>query len=65
MPRSGRAWSGSRRSGHSILLIDKNLDEFAHLADRSYVMEKGRIVWQGATRDLAGNDDLRLIYLGV
>jgi branched-chain amino acid transport system ATP-binding protein len=51
--------------GHSILLIDKNLDEFAGLVDRSYVMEKGRIVWQGATGDLAGNDDLRLTYLGV
>ena len=51
--------------GHSILLIDKNLDEFASFADRSYVMEKGRIVWQGATRDLAGNDELRLAHLGV
>jgi branched-chain amino acid transport system ATP-binding protein len=51
--------------GHSILLIDKNLDEFSTLADRSYIMEKGCVVWQGATLDLAGNDDLRLTYLGV
>jgi branched-chain amino acid transport system ATP-binding protein len=51
--------------GHSILLIDKNLDEFADLAERSYIMEKGSIVWHGATRDLARNEELRLTYLGV
>jgi branched-chain amino acid transport system ATP-binding protein len=51
--------------GHSILLIDKNLDELAHLADRSYIMEKGRVVWQGPTRELTANEQLRLTYLGV
>ncbi len=51
--------------GHSILVIDKNLDELAHLADRSYIMEKGRMVWEGATADLTGNEELRLAYLGV
>jgi branched-chain amino acid transport system ATP-binding protein len=51
--------------GHSILLIDKNLDEFLALADRSYVMEKGRVVWEGATIDLARDEELRLTYLGV
>ena len=51
--------------GHSILLIDKNLDELAPLARRGYVMEKGRIVWEGATADLAGNEALRVAHLGV
>ena len=32
--------------GHSILLIDKNLDELAHLADRSYIMA----AWSGRAR---------------
>ena len=61
-------WSCLRRLkglGHSILLIDKNLDELAPLAERSYIMEKGRIVWEGATDDLTGNEELRLAYLGV
>ena len=61
-------WSCLRRLkdlGHSILLIDKNLDELAPLAERSYVMEKGRIVWEGTTADLIGNEALRLAYLGV
>ena len=51
--------------GHSILLIDKNLDELASLAERSYIMEKGRIVWEGATAALLADEELRLTYLGV
>jgi branched-chain amino acid transport system ATP-binding protein len=61
-------WACLRRLkalGHSILLIDKNLDELADLAERSYIMEKGRIVWQGATAELVGNEELRVAYLGV
>jgi branched-chain amino acid transport system ATP-binding protein len=52
-------------SGLSILLIDKNLDELAPLADRTYIMEKGQVVWEGATAALADTEDLRLRYLGV
>jgi branched-chain amino acid transport system ATP-binding protein len=51
--------------GHSILLIDKNLDELASLAERSYIMEKGRIVWEGATDSLIDDQALRVAYLGV
>jgi branched-chain amino acid transport system ATP-binding protein len=61
-------WSCLRRLkeyGHSILLIDKNLDELAPLAERSYIMEKGRIVWEGSTSALVGDEQLRLTYLGV
>jgi branched-chain amino acid transport system ATP-binding protein len=56
---------GLKALGLSILLIDKNLDELAPLADRTYIMEKGRIVWQGATATLTGSEDLKLRYLGV
>jgi branched-chain amino acid transport system ATP-binding protein len=61
-------WSCLRRLkalGHSILVIDKNLDEMADIVTRIYIMEKGRIVWEGATSQLMHNEDLRLAYLGV
>jgi branched-chain amino acid transport system ATP-binding protein len=61
-------WSCLRRLkalGHSILVIDKNLDEMADLIQRAYVMEKGRIVWQGAASALLHNEELKLAYLGV
>jgi len=54
-----------KRLGHSILLIDKNLDELAPIADRAYIVEKGRNVWQGDIAELTGDDALRIRYLGV
>jgi branched-chain amino acid transport system ATP-binding protein len=54
-----------KQLGLSILLIDKNLDELAPLADRAYIMEKGRIVWEGVTAALTDTNELRLRYLGV
>jgi ABC-type branched-subunit amino acid transport system ATPase component len=52
-------------SGLSILLIDKNLDELAHLAHRAYIMEKGCIVWKGQTAELVQSEQLRVERLGV
>jgi branched-chain amino acid transport system ATP-binding protein len=57
--------AGLKEAGLSILLIDKNLDELAPLADRTYIMEKGRIVWEGVTTALMSMEDVRLRYLGV
>ncbi len=51
--------------GQSILLIDKNLDALLAIADRHYVMEKGRVVWQGDSSALAGDAALQGRYLGL
>ena len=51
--------------GQSILLIDKNLDALLEVADRHYVMEKGRVVWNGDSQALAGDDGVKDRYLGV
>jgi branched-chain amino acid transport system ATP-binding protein len=52
-------------SGLSILIIDKDLKALTRIADRHYVLEKGRVVWEGASSDLAANQDLQRRYLGV
>jgi branched-chain amino acid transport system ATP-binding protein len=54
-----------KRQGQSILLIDKNVDALERLANRHYVLEKGKIVWQGAPGELATRPDLLHTYLGV
>lgn len=54
-----------KENGQSILVIDKNLDELMKIADRHYIMEKGCVVWSGATAELAANDQLKARYLGV
>ena len=54
-----------KQAGQSILVIDKNLDALARIADRHHIMEKGRVVWRGATADLRANPELVHRYLGV
>ncbi len=51
--------------GYSILLIDKNLDNLLELADRHYILEKGKVVWTGTSAALAGDDKLQAEYLGI
>lgn len=54
-----------KQSGLTILLIDKNIDEFSHIADRHFIVEKGQVVWQGSTAELTGAADLKARYLGI
>jgi branched-chain amino acid transport system ATP-binding protein len=51
--------------GLAILVIDKNLDALMEIAQRHYIMEKGKIVWTGTTRELRNDRNLQLRYLGV
>jgi branched-chain amino acid transport system ATP-binding protein len=54
-----------RKAGQSILVIDKNVDALTRIADRHYIIERGRVVWSGTSRDLAAAADLQHRYLGV
>jgi branched-chain amino acid transport system ATP-binding protein len=54
-----------KQSGLTILLIDKNIDEFAHIADRHFIVEKGQVVWQGDSDALSANAELKARYLGI
>ena len=54
-----------KAAGQSILLIDKNIEPMLRLADRHYVIEKGRVVWSGTSPELAAEPDIRQRYLGV
>ena len=54
-----------KRAGLSILIIDKDLKALTRIADRHYVLEKGRVVWEGAPSALAADQDVQRRYLGV
>jgi branched-chain amino acid transport system ATP-binding protein len=54
-----------KRSGLSILVIDKELEALCELADRHYVIEKGEIVWSGSTAELMASPEIHETYLGV
>lgn len=51
--------------GQAILLIDSNHGALMQLADRHYIMEKGRITWTGDSAALAAAVEVRSRYLGV
>jgi len=54
-----------KASGLAILIIDKDLRALTRIADRHYVLEKGRVVWSGASPELAANRGVQQRYLGV
>ena len=54
-----------RAQGLSILIVDRNLDELMRLADRHNVVEKGRVVWSGASQQLAAERERIEQRIGV
>jgi len=54
-----------KQDGQSILVIDKNVNELALIADRHYIVEKGKVVWSGNSDALRHSPDLTQRYLGV
>src|SRR5262245_48123925 len=53
-----------RRRGATVLMVEQNAYAALRMADRAYVMETGRIVLEGAARDLLEDDHVRRAYLG-
>jgi branched-chain amino acid transport system ATP-binding protein len=51
--------------GLSILVIDKNVDALIKVADRHFVIERGRVVWSGLSCELAASPEIQHRYLGV
>jgi branched-chain amino acid transport system ATP-binding protein len=54
-----------RAKGQSILVIDKNIEALTRIADRHYVIERGRVVWTGSSAELSGAPEIRHRYLGI
>ncbi len=57
--------SALKQQGLSILLVDKNLNDLLKIADRHYVVEKGRVVWTGNSDKLKDEPQVKEQYLGV
>jgi len=54
-----------KAQGQSILVIDKNIDALTRIADRHYIIEKGRVVWSGSSSELRADEAIQHRYLGV
>ena len=54
-----------KAEGLSILVIDKDVRALTRIADRHYVLEKGRVVWSGSSAELTTAEDMQHRYLGI
>ena len=55
----------NRERGISVVLVEQNLDFAADIAERAYVMDKGRILRELPMREVVLDRDLQREYLGV
>jgi len=53
------------KNGISILLVEQNASIALKISDRGYVMETGKIVLKGNSKDLIANEEVKNRYLGV
>jgi branched-chain amino acid transport system ATP-binding protein len=44
--------------------VEQNVGKTLKTTSRAYILEKGKIVLQGKSADLAGDEHVRKIYLG-
>jgi branched-chain amino acid transport system ATP-binding protein len=54
-----------KSSGQSILVIDKNVEALTRIADRHYLIERGRVMWTGTSQELAAAPEIQHRYLGI
>jgi len=54
-----------RKAGVAILLVEQNLEVCTQLADRHYIIEQGRIVYEGANDAFIADESIKDRYLGV
>ncbi len=54
-----------RNSGITVLLVEQNVWQTLHEADRAYVIETGRIVLSGNALELLDEEEIRNAYFGT
>ena len=54
-----------RDQGMTLLVVEQNVQQTLEIADKAYVLENGRIVSEGKSRELLQNDHIKKAYLGL
>jgi branched-chain amino acid transport system ATP-binding protein len=53
------------QGGVTVFLVEQNARLAMEISDRTYVLENGRIVREGKSRELLNDDNIRKAYLGL
>jgi branched-chain amino acid transport system ATP-binding protein len=54
-----------KAAGQTILVIDKYVERLIAVADRHFILERGRVVWQGSSAELDADHAIWHRYLGL
>ena len=60
-----RALDVLKEKGVTILLVEQNITRTLQVTDRGYVLEKGKIILKGDSKDLSQDKHVRKAYLGI
>jgi branched-chain amino acid transport system ATP-binding protein len=55
----------ARQKGIAVLLVEQNVGDALGMADRGYVIERGRVVKSGTGQELLADTDVQRAYLGL
>ena len=53
------------QEGVTVFLVEQNARSAMEISDRTYVLENGRIVREGKSKELLEDDNIRKAYLGL
>lgn len=53
------------KNGITILLVEQDVSEASEIAERIYLMEDGRIAFEGTRDEVMGNKHVREVFLGI
>ncbi len=51
--------------GVTVLLVEQNIHDSLNLAHRGYVLEEGKVILEGKSRELLSNSHIKEVYLGI
>jgi len=54
-----------REMGKTVLMVEQDVQVALEVADRGYVIETGRITYQGESKKLLEMEEIREAYLGI
>jgi lipopolysaccharide export system ATP-binding protein len=53
-----------KNKGLGIIITDHNVREILKITDRSYIINKGEVIFQGNSQELISNEKVKMEYLG-
>ena len=53
-----------KNRGIGVLITDHNVHETLSITDRAYLLYEGKILKAGSAEELAGDEEVRKVYLG-